>query len=42
MAVVGDHIFEPKRNDVLAFIQSFGLDRRRAEEVIASVGTARR
>ncbi len=39
MAVEGKRIFQPKREEVLAFLHSFGLDRPKAEEVIAAVGT---
>jgi hypothetical protein len=34
-----DKIFTPKRDSVLSFIQSFGLDRQEAEKVISAVGT---
>lgn len=33
-------VFEPKRVEVVAFVESFGLDRRAAEKVVAEVGTA--
>ncbi len=39
-AVHEDHVFTPKRNEVLALLRSFGLDNAHAEEVITSVGTS--
>jgi hypothetical protein len=35
-----DHVFTPKRDEVLAFLRSFGLDDIQAEDVISSVGTS--
>jgi hypothetical protein len=39
-AVQDDHVFEPKRAAVRTFIESFGLSRKEAEEVLNEVGTA--
>ena len=39
-AVHEDRVFTPKKDEVLTFLQSFGLDRREAEDVLTSVGTA--
>ncbi len=39
MAVEGRRIFQPKRDEVRAFLRSFGLDQQKADEVIAAVGT---
>jgi hypothetical protein len=35
-----DKVFAGKRDEVVAFLTSFGLSRREAEEVVSSVGTA--
>jgi hypothetical protein len=36
----GDRVFEPKREEAIAYVQSFELDRDAAERVVAAVGTA--
>ena len=39
-AVHDDKVFAPKRDSVLSFVESFGLNHKEAEKVIAGVGTA--
>jgi hypothetical protein len=41
-ALRGQKVFAPKLEDVISFLDSFGLNRREAEEVIAEFGTASR
>jgi hypothetical protein len=36
----GERVFTPKRDEVVAFVESFGLSRDAAEEVVEAVGTA--
>jgi hypothetical protein len=38
-ALHDDRIFTPKREDVLVFLESFGLDRPAADRIIDSIGT---
>jgi hypothetical protein len=38
-AVHDDKIFTPKRDSVLSFVESFGLNRQEAEKVLSAVGT---
>jgi hypothetical protein len=40
-AIRGERVFKPKRDQVLSFLKSFGLDDAEAESVLASVGTSR-
>lgn len=40
MAVHDDKVFLPKRGEVLAFLQSFDLDRSEAEKILSAIGTA--
>lgn len=39
MASQWGRVFAPKRDEVLTYLESFGLDRGRAEKVVAAVGT---
>jgi hypothetical protein len=39
-ALIEDKIFTAKKKEVLAFLESFGLSRAEAEDVVATVGTA--
>ena len=39
-ALYDSKIFKPKRDTVLSFIESFGLNRQEAEQVVSEVGTA--
>ncbi len=39
-AVYGDKVFAAKRDSVLSFAESFGLNRTEAEKVVSEVGTA--
>lgn len=39
-AVYNSRVFSPKRDCVLSFVESFGLNRQEAEAVISEVGTA--
>jgi hypothetical protein len=39
-AVQDDKVFTPKRDSVLSFIESFGLNHQEAEKVVSAVGTA--
>ncbi len=41
-AVYDGKVFTPKRDSVLTFIESFGLNRQEAEKIISEVGTAPR
>lgn len=36
----GDKVYAPKQEEVLSFLESFGLDRAEAEGVLGSVGTS--
>jgi hypothetical protein len=40
LAVHHDKIFTPKRDSVLSFVESFGLNRQEAEKVVSEVDTA--
>ena len=40
LATDGDKVFTPKKDEVVTFLQTFGLSRREAEDVISSVGTS--
>ena len=40
MAVQGEKVFSPKREEVLAFLEGFRLERLSAEHILNSVGTA--
>ena len=40
LALRGHKVFTPKRDAVLSFVESFGLNRHDAEKVVAEVGTA--
>lgn len=39
-AVHEDKVFTPKTDEVLSYLKSFGLNRKEAEDVLTSVGTA--
>ncbi len=39
-AIRDDKVFTPKRDSVLSFIESFGLNRQEAEKAVSEVGTA--
>jgi hypothetical protein len=39
-AVHDNKVFAPKRDSVLSFVESFGLNRHEAEKVVSEVGTA--
>jgi hypothetical protein len=39
-ALHGTKVFTPKREAVLSFVESFGMNRRDAEKVVSEVGTA--
>ncbi len=39
-ALHGDKVFAPKAAEVVTFVESFGLNRREAEKVVAEAGTA--
>lgn len=39
-AIHDDRVFTPKRDQVVTFVESFGLDRAEAEHVVEEVGTS--
>ncbi len=39
-ALYNSKVFKPKREEVVSFLESFGLNRQEAEKVISEVGTA--